>query len=325
MCKITKKIRYFKTFFGIIYNKMIIMKLDESKIQSVVKQTINEYFEKEFMMPLKNRLKNDKLKQTCYFDINNIIDDISEKGYKLSDEGYERLEDILADNCREASPIVITMNVLDVLIKEFGRDVAEKLIEPYRFDDHSRKPENALEFIREIKNGWLIHFSKAAYDIVNRGYRYGIESIEDVAYSNLVSRMEKAFKNGYMYAYSIDNIPDDATKFGKHAVLFQGNGIEVYHRGDDEAQVICHNQGIKNCIYIENNKEYMIGDCDDEWCIRSLVTGEVLFSDDNIENVIQWAISNFAQYRKHLINPRFNKIQHDFINNTPQHGFNNMK
>lgn len=169
----------------------------------------------------------------------------------------------------------------------------------------------------------MIHFSKAAYDIVKRGYRYGIEDIEDVAYSNLVLRMNKAFKNGYMYAYSIDNIPHDATKFGNHAVLFQGNGIEVYHRGDDESQVICHNQGIKNCIYIQDEVENGEEDCDKKWAIRSWITGDVLFADDDIENVIEWAISNLTQYRKHLINPRFNKIQHDFINKTPQHGFNN--
>lgn len=184
----------------------------------------------------------------------------------------------------------------EYLDKNFGMPLKKHLTSGTEMDD----TKNAMDYIRDVKNEWLIHFSDNAMKIAYGGFKYATSNKSDLSFTGAG---ETAFKSseGYAFAYEVQDVYKYAfarrglPKYGRDAVLFMASGVKVWHDLDQEEQVIFYNKDAKNLILIQQNG------IDNSWFVESVITNKTLVENENIEYVIQWCIDNFQQYRKHLV------------------------
>ena len=145
---------------------------------------------------------------------------------------------------------------------------------------------------------WLIHFTADARSVRDEGFTRGID---DVTQLGLTTHLSDDYKSegGYSFAYvagSRDSILGPE-KYGREAVMFRAVGVQAYHSGDREDQVIFWGasvdpSGIVALTYV-----------DGEYCVaaahRSNSGRECLYRG-TLEQVVNWVKANFNQYRKHI-------------------------
>jgi hypothetical protein len=153
-----------------------------------------------------------------------------------------------------------------------------------------------------VKNQWLIHFTNEADDIAMNGFKYGVDEITKLGLTTYLSQIDKEY-GGFNFAYLLSDFNrygkagfgsrGGEYKYGKEAVIFRASGIKTYHYGDEEPQVIFYGNTAKNIIPItpgENNN----------WAIRHIKTGRIIFESDNLEKIAYWVDRNYPQYHKTL-------------------------
>jgi hypothetical protein len=160
-----------------------------------------------------------------------------------------------------------------------------------------------MDFRKLVRNTWLIHFSDSAYDIYLKGFKYGVDvySTERLALSTYYSDETRKRAPGYNFAYNVEdtNLKRTAVhgrsrkpKYGSEAVMFIGSGVQAYHHGDEENQVIFLGSSAKNLVYIEfdNNREK-------RWHVFSKRNRyRPVFSSDDLDDITTWVIKNYDQY-----------------------------
>lgn len=173
-----------------------------------------------------------------------------------------------------------------------------------------------------VHNEWMIHFSNDAPKISHEGFTQGNDyegKLKSATY-----RRGKT-EGGYNYAYLASDViehkywsflnylKDRRTPF----VMFKGNGYRFHHEQDGEEQVVLNN--------VQSGTKVLIMSRYDQWCVlsttnpdwkerkkdinpkpederfamnntRNILDG-VIYSDDDIDNVIKWVMTNFEQYR----------------------------
>lgn len=173
-----------------------------------------------------------------------------------------------------------------------------------------------------VHNEWMIHFSNDAPKISHEGFTQGNDyegKLKSATY-----RRGKT-EGGYNYAYLASDViehkywsflnylKDRQTPF----VMFKGNGYRFHHEQDGEEQVVLNN--------VQRGTKVLIMSRYDQWCVlsttnpdwkdrkkdinpkpederfamnntRNILDG-VIYSDDDIDNVIKWVMTNFEQYR----------------------------
>jgi hypothetical protein len=155
----------------------------------------------------------------------------------------------------------------------------------------SNHPEN-------IKNQWLIHFTKNADDIAKQGFKYGVGEMEKLGLTTSLGEFEKKY-GGYNFAYTLRDFERygaagyNKYKYGDEAVIFNASGIRLYHHGDEEPQVIFYGNTARNIIPIINDEET-------GWTLSSIRNGQTLFYNEKLSKVVDWLTVNYNQYRKHL-------------------------
>jgi hypothetical protein len=103
--------------------------------------------------------------------------------------------------------------------------------------------ESSLTYLKYQKPGWLIHFTDHAKNISKNGFLFGHRQDEFLGLSytkNESMWFNSKGRSGYNYAYSIysPSVDLNGPNFGAEAVVFWGDGVKVYHAGDDENQII---------------------------------------------------------------------------------------
>ena len=173
-----------------------------------------------------------------------------------------------------------------------------------------------------VHNEWMIHFSNDAPKISHEGFMQGNDyngKLKSATY-----RRGKT-EGGYNYAYLASDVigqkdwrflnylKDRQTPF----VMFKGNGYRFYHDQDGEEQVVLNN--------VQSGTKVLIMSLYDQWCVlstadpnwknrkkdinpkpederfamnntRNILDG-VIYSDDDMDKVIKWVMTNFDQYR----------------------------
>lgn len=173
-----------------------------------------------------------------------------------------------------------------------------------------------------VHNEWMIHFSNDAPKISHEGFTQGNDyngKLKSATY-----RRGKT-EGGYNYAYLASDVigqkywrflnylKDRQTPF----VMFKGNGYRFYHDQDGEEQVVLNN--------VQSGTKVLIMSLYDQWCVlstadpdwknrkkdinpkpederfamnntRNILDG-VIYSDDDMDKVIKWVMTNFDQYR----------------------------
>ena len=145
-------------------------------------------------------------------------------------------------------------------------------------------------------NTWLIHFSNNARDIRWNGFKQGIWDMNKLGLTTYYSDAAKK-KSGYNFAFLAGSreayFAASKGRYGKHAVMFQGSGVHIYHYSDEENQIVFWGPDVdpKKCVLLLNEH----GD----WTIYSRLTDRKLFSG-YFEEAEKWVMQNAFQYRRHL-------------------------
>lgn len=152
-----------------------------------------------------------------------------------------------------------------------------------------------------VRNKWLIHFSTHAYDIVkDQTFKVGIP-YEDYQLLGLTTMFKDIAKTGgFNFAFELKDVEkyysDRGTpKYGTEAVIFKGDGIKVFHSGDNEPQCVFDGKSTYGpLIHVEYEDETGV------WVIKSAKTNKVIYKNESIEKIVNWADLNYAQYINHL-------------------------
>lgn len=169
----------------------------------------------------------------------------------------------------------------------------------------------------DVNKDWLIHFSEDAGSIAYKGFIKGTGDLEHLALTDGSNYSSE----GYNFAFLADEVTNSEAEYycGRNsdnwgAVMFHANGIEAYHYGDNQNQVIFWGPSARDLVPIyHGNVDIDIdhhyddyadnrGDNDDTWYVTDDKSpyGRILYSNQEIEYVIAWVENNFFQYRKRL-------------------------
>jgi hypothetical protein len=157
-----------------------------------------------------------------------------------------------------------------------------------------------MSFNRIVKNEWCIHFCYDADSIVKDGFKWGTSDMHHLA---LTGAGIKKDGEGYDFAFPIGEEHIDTNRYGsfspetqqikrnREAVIFQVSGVEVFHKGDKQNQVIFWGPNAKNFIPIKFNGR--------KWCLYG-VDGQVLYSGTP-NAILNWVLNNLPQYRNQIM------------------------
>lgn len=84
--------------------------------------------------------------------------------------------------------------------------------------------------------------------------------------------------------------------------MFHANGIQVYHYGDEQNQVIFWGPSAFDIIPIYHGDVSYSNDnsSSDTWYIQDDKTSRVIYESEDIEDVVTWVENNWFQYRNRL-------------------------
>lgn len=120
----------------------------------------------------------------------------------------------------------------DALFKGFRQNLPVSL-----FEDANTPTYLHLEYRRDVEDEWLIHGTNHAADIESGGFTRGVW---DYATLGLTTWFKDEGKTGgFNFAFYAGSFHEsEVLAYGKEAVLFQASGIETYHHGDQQRQII---------------------------------------------------------------------------------------
>jgi hypothetical protein len=162
-----------------------------------------------------------------------------------------------------------------------------------------------------VKNTWLAHATKedGFYGIQNTGFSIGVDQIEYLGLSTNIfnSSIDKKY-GGYNFAVHADHtsaVKQVLKNYGdrEHLVLFRASGVELFHYGDNESQVIFLGKTAKDFVFLrwhETDDGF-----EDRWHIDNISkkSNAHFPAFEEIEDMITWVENNYTQYRKHLVQP----------------------
>lgn len=241
---------------------------------------------------IKEYISNNEVSLLRYFQMSD-----EEKKRGLPYSYHYLIEDILEKDIEDSIEYVEQIDGTE----EFN-EIADKMFEMVENNslpvDESEYPAwwyYMLEGV--VKNQWMIHFTEYAEDIAEEGFTHGVYDIERLGITSSVSDFEKKY-GGYNFAYDVDDYKwyyknRFGNKYGSEAVLFRCSGVKLLHFGDEEPQIIFWGDRAKNIIPIT--------ECGEEapYCVTSVKTGNIIYEGD-FEEVVDWVLANYNQYRKHL-------------------------
>ena len=150
-----------------------------------------------------------------------------------------------------------------------------------------------------IKNQWLIHFTEEAREIADHGFRWGVDDPNRLGVTTFLGQEHKS-RGGYNFAFLASDFLDyyerpsaygPMPKYGLSAVLFRASGIQVWHKGDLESQVIFYGSSATDRVPITWAKG-------GNWTISSKREDRTLFKSRDLAQVVDWVILNHRQYAR---------------------------
>ena len=265
-----------------------IYAIEESKSDD--KEIIKEYLEKDYNLPLYKYFKwastasscekaRDLAYSCCYY-INEYIRKIYYR--------YSEFEDLLNDgefDYEDESLVEMFLNMLEEnkLCDHFISEM-QSIVDYYELPSWC-----TMGFNRVVKNEWCIHFGSDSESIAKEGFTGGTPDIERLAYTNAGVQKSSA---GYDFAFSINDRSVDYNGYGDEAVIFRTSGVEIFHYGDNQNQVVFWGPNVKSFIPIHQDN----GD----WVVYGQ-NGQVLVRCSRPSEIALWATENLPQYRKQIM------------------------
>lgn len=141
---------------------------------------------------------------------------------------------------------------------------------------------------------WLMHWTDDPISIARKGFTSGEF---DVSLLGLTTYRKKSGP-GYNFAFRADSryAKNYERKYGAEFVVFQSSGVECWHAGDEEDQVIFWGPSIttRPVPVVEQR------DGNPKFAVYSLKADRALFQHDDPLRCIAWTIQNYRQYSKLL-------------------------
>ena len=283
----------------------------------------NEYLDNAHGMPLKNYFTyNDN--ETVNYVIDKYKNEIPKFLYqnrnKISADEFEMFRDYVYGNTTLDDLKEILLRY-DNLKKEFVSDYGPMA---FRYNQNGRALFDYKKDIHTNKQ-WLIHFTNKtdAENIAINGFIRGTTEFDNL----LVTHGRDYDEEGYNFAFIANEATNTDAEYylgylneDSAAVMFQANGVEAYHQGDEQNQVIFWGPSAKNIVpiyygsiddgYLKNfNKsdDYEAYENHRGFTECWYVLGKnnrLLYSNDDISYVVDWVTKNYYQYRKGI----FSKI-----------------
>jgi hypothetical protein len=192
-------------------------------------------------------------------------------------EGYTPETDYLEDYSKFPTDIMLY----------FGEDATSYL--------HQNDPAGApsfihMDYVRDVNEEWLVHFTDYPGDIAVQGFTSGIDNPDTLGLTTYFPDAAKK-RGGYNFAYDPSDVGHHwkPGKYGSEAVVFIASGVEVYHHGDEEPQIIFWGKDAHDIIPIRSNGDY-------DWTIWDDHAGEPFFESNEITECIDWCQENYKLY-----------------------------
>lgn len=151
---------------------------------------------------------------------------------------------------------------------------------------------------------WLLHFSDDAGDIWCNGFKYGFQNFNGLGLTTF--HHDRKRDEGYNFAFRADDSRSyfeavHRRKYGRDLVMFQSAGVEAYHYGDEENQVMFYGRDLNPSTFV-----YITLDDNEGWVVQgnSKWRGEHrdngVFRAEKLDVVIDWVKKNYRQYQNVL-------------------------
>lgn len=286
------------------------MNINEKHIASIVKKALNEYLDKDYMVPLKKFLAMDDAEKAweCAGRLPWLFRDYLENNNGV----YETIEQMVEqDKVPEDILQWDDYEMAEALSEYFKTDLkpfCEDFIQYVSYHGDTEVPLFCVaDFRREVHNEWLVHMTSSDNipGLYKEGFSYGVD-IDNLAYTPGIGTTNYKYGAGYDFAFDADDASvAEKSGYGDCAVLFQASGIQIYHWGDQQYQVIFYGPSARNLIFLFQDDETKM------WYVDSEITGRRLVEFETLGFLVQWCISNFPQYHNHLVgrNSQYKKFE----------------
>lgn len=172
------------------------------------------------------------------------------------------------------------------------------------FDGGTNSPAyEHLVYNRLVKPTWLVHFTDEPDSIAADGFKHGFE---DMIGLGLTTESHRKRGPGYNFAFilGLKDARDAArgnwgagdSRYGTHAVVFWGGGVEAWHIGDEENQIVFWGPEVSPSRIFPIHKNKYTG-----WHVEDAV-GRVVFGYDDygdgegenkeFEETAEWVVAN---------------------------------
>lgn len=193
------------------------------------------------------------------------------------------------------------------LVKSFQKYIVDEAIPALMHNDPTEVPTWAYMDLNQNKllerETWLIHFSNNANTVAREGFTIGVDQMDRLGLTTYFNNdgADKSY-GGYNFAFKATDPRGylGGEKYGRHMLMFQNSGVEAWHHGDEENQVMFKGEDVdpRGIILIENDG----GD----WVVKPHPLSKYVSPRDedglvrfeDMEKVVAWVQQNLAQYRK---------------------------
>ena len=197
-------------------------------------------------------------------------------------------------------------SILYDFMNEYPHDF-DNMIDRYTSDIEPNQTAKSMDYRHPVVNKWMVHFSSNAWDIFFDGFKYGTDDPTKLALTNAGSTKGKY--GNYLFAFDMDDADKygrggfrkSEFKYGDKAIVFVGSGLEFYHHGDEEPQIVFDKDSPKGCFLVkeEDTKN------DDARREKYVIYGhagkrsyKALASKEKFSDALDWCRDNVRQYLK---------------------------
>jgi len=146
-----------------------------------------------------------------------------------------------------------------------------------------------MDYLSFVKPTWLIHFTDDPRDIAQKGFQFGHNDLMGL---HLTTHKTDRYKEpGYNFAYPAKKVIYNSGEYGRHAVIFWGSGVKVWHNGDEEIQIIVWGPSVKKDMLFP-----IYSDGYSQWVVETY-NGRIL-KKSTLENIIEWVINNYRMLQQ---------------------------
>lgn len=284
------------------YNKILELKeIDGLKVKEIAKMYDTSHANiadilrrmRHQQIPVQASFNLRRLLQASYSNEIGYLNRYLKEGFDPNDYEFE-LKTYLENQGQEFDEDLEYYDIAQEWLEKASKEDLEKFkkwVQNRPPSDMTDSPAyEAMSYNSFVKPTWLVHFTDDPYSIAKEGFKYGHEDTHGLALTTWYTNKARKRHAGYNFAFKVGSrdarICARQNKYGKHAVVFWGAGVEAYHSGDEEDQIIIWGPSVNtNLIFPVLNEE-------GSWVVNDWRNDKLLIKDDDFNKVAEWVVNN---------------------------------